>query len=204
MFRAAVAIPVLLLVACAPKVGPATQPERKAAVSSGPDVSYYRGLSKVTPAGGQLIGTIDLLFKRTVDPERSMIIEQTVQKSSKQGEKPTEYTSSMKVVGNRFTAVESTLGIKSEGELTGEPWKWNAWTSRATLTDGSTVESSFTRDAGGLKADKQIFGPLGVLRVTLSETYAPITADSFEQERREMLGLPSESPDAGTAPGSPR
>lgn len=194
----------MLLAACAPKASTATRPEPKAAVSSGPEVACYRGLSRVAPAGGQLVGTIDLLLKRTVDPGQSMIIEQMVQKSSKQGEKPTEYTTSMKVAGNHFTAVESTLDIKSEGELIGEPWKWNAWTSRATLTDGSSIDSSFTRDASGLKADKQVFGPLGVLRVTLNETYAPITAETFEQERREMLGLPAQSPDAGAATGSPR
>jgi hypothetical protein len=190
---------LLLLVACVPKASTVAKPEDSAAGLPGPEITYYRGVSTVVLAGGQMVGTIDLLMKRTVDPNQSMITEQTVQKSSKQGEKPTEYTSSMKVSGSRFTVVESTLGIRAEGELIGEPWRWNAWTSHATLSDESSIDSAFSRSPNGMKADKRVSGPLGVLRVTLTESYQLVTAETFEKERREMLGLPLGTPDAGAA-----
>ncbi len=195
MVRTAIKAAVLLLVACAPKASTIGKPEASAAPASPSiEVTHYRGLSRVALAGGQMVGTIDLLMKRTVDPGQSIITEQIAQKSSKQGEKPVEYTTTIRVSGNHFALSEPTLNITGEGDLTGEPWKWNRWTSRATLMDGSSVDSSFTRDPNGMKADKQVFGPLGVVRATLSESYQPIAAEVFEQERREMLGLHEVAP----------
>lgn len=198
----------LLLLSCASKAGTAAKPQASspsAPAPPGPEVTYYRGLSAVALTTGQTVGTIEVLLKRSLDPARGTITEQIAQRSSKKGEIPVEFAITSKVSGNHYTSYEPTLGIQGEGDLVGDPWKWKSWTSHSVLQDGSSVDATFTREGSGLQAEKEVRGPLGVLRLTMSETYQPLSAEVFELGRSEMLGVPAaQSADGGTPAPEPR
>lgn len=81
-----------------------------------------------------------VLLRRTVDPAAREIREDI----------GADKHSVATVEGDRFTVAGST----TSGTLTGDPWRWTAWTSRA-VVDGTSIDAESELTATGLKSTKQ-------------------------------------------------
>lgn len=107
-------------------------------------VTYYFGESRVMRADGQPLGNLVSLVKHEVIPAESRIVETVLMISSQPREPSREYVAVSSVKGAGFTMKEQGGAYEGEGELTGKPWEWTAWTSTAKIPGqaGGTLKST--------------------------------------------------------------
>jgi hypothetical protein len=110
---------VSLLVGCS---GPAAPAPAVPAPPPAKSTLCYAGL---TTGLGQRARTV---MRRTVDPTARQIVED-VSHGDTGAHRVTQFHVVMDVAGDRFTMKETGGAFTGTGTLTGEPWRWTAWTS---------------------------------------------------------------------------
>lgn len=139
---------------------------------------YYKGTNTTRSPDGQVMGTGETLLRRVFDGPNSQIIEHVITRDAQQGLQ--ENTLTFAVTGATFK--ENTVGFT--GDLKGEPWEWTEWTSRGTLPNGLSVESTTTINPDNVTVDMK-FRNGDTLQFTLTHELSAVTQDAFEAARQE-------------------
>jgi hypothetical protein len=163
-----------------------------------PSSQFFEGEGTVTLPDGRELPAPPSWVKRTVDPAQSTITQEMIQQRSFAAADPSraftrERTMVMKVTGSHFTLTETHGAFTGEGDLTGDPWRWTSWTSKAQLTNGAEVTSRDALDASGLQSDTEIRDAHGV-RITITIHLRPIDEATFEAARSRLRELPAAQP----------
>lgn len=155
--------------------------------TSGKQVSYFLGESKMASPTGRPYGSSISLIERTVDSAAGKIIERVI---SVDAEKPaTEYVTVLDVKGTTFTMAAQDHSFTGEGELSGTPWNWTSWTSTAMIAGGQgKVVSQDSLTETGLRVAKTFFSPDGQARVVFSEDLRLVSKEMFTILRTKLLG----------------
>jgi hypothetical protein len=182
---------------CAPPATPATGHTATAPLASGAPAAateYFHGTSEVYPLpraeGAPPVATTRALIRRTVDPARSVIVEDVVSEDGR-GRPAREYVVTMTVSGAAFTMEERAGAFRGTGTLEGPPWRWSAWTSHAVLPDGGMVDSRDRLTDASLEVEKEYRGAHGA--VLMVEHFARIDHAAYDRLRAEL----------GVAPAAP-
>ena len=115
--------------------------------------------------------TADLLLRRTLQPEASRIVEESVRFDRTPGARPRPYTVILDVDGDAVTLSESEQRYSGTGMLHGEPWRWDSWDLTYTLTSGIRVDARCALDRGDDGDGRDGGGP-------------PLRADRLRPRRR--------------------
>lgn len=166
---------------------PATPPSPASA--TGPVTCYYGPVTQ-TPNDGEPRVTADLLIRRTLEPEASRIVEDSVRfdhgRNANGDRRPRTYRSLYTVQDNGFELSEESGAYSGIGTLEGEPWRWTAWDFAYTLESGIRVtgryevrpaEAGADGQAGSLLlvGEKTAYGPDGSAALRLHENLAQIS-----------------------------
>ncbi|MEZ4400386.1 MAG: hypothetical protein R3B06_10230 [Kofleriaceae bacterium] len=163
--------PGALLVACVtPPPPPATPAPTAEARCYRGDVSVHAG-----PDDAE-VARMPTVVRRTTDPTAGTIVEEVTQRGDAGVE---TYVVTMTVDGKAFAMAERSGAFTGAGALTGEPWRWDQWTSTSTLPDGSTVTSTDRRTISGLTATKVVTRD-GAAVATLHEDYQAFACDGYD------------------------
>jgi hypothetical protein len=160
-----------------------------AAAGPASKATYYLGESKVATADGKPLGNMVMLVKRELRPAESRIIETVLMVSSRRAEPIKEYLTVMAVKGSRFTMREQSGAFSGSGELDGNAWEWNAWTSTSKMPgqNGGTIVSRDKLTERGMTTSKELSGPDGAVRVRFAEDYAAIDGATYELLHVKLL-----------------
>jgi len=159
----------------------------------------------VTESGAQAAGegdgepTADLLLRRTLQPEASRIVEESVRFDRTPGARPRPYTVILDVDGDAVTLTESDQRYSGSGMLHGVPWRWDSWDLTYTLTSGIRVDARCALDDGDggedaaavLHCERIAYGPDGAAALRLSEDLTRISMAECES-RFAAVRLPAE------------
>ena len=147
--------------------------------------------------------TADLLLRRTLQPEASRIVEESVRFDRSPGARPRPYTVILDVDGDAVTLSESEQRYSGTGMLHGEPWRWDSWDLTYTLTSGIRVDARCALDRGDdgsdgsddaaavLHCERIAYGPDGAAALRLSEDLTRISMAECES-RFAAVRLPAE------------
>ncbi len=156
---------------------PATPPGPESA--AGRVLCFYGPVTQ-TATGGEATVAADLAVRRTLEPDTSRIIEETVRVERAADRRSRPYRTVYDVDGARFELREETGAYAGTGTLEGEPWRWSAWDLSYTLESGIRVTGRYEirpagTTAGGdperfvLVGDKTAYGPDGSEAIHLHE-----------------------------------
>jgi hypothetical protein len=98
------------------------------------------------------------VMRRTVDPAARQIVED-VNHGDAATHRVTQFHVVMNVDGDRFTMTEAGGAFTGTGTLTGEPWRWTAWSSTSQLAGagkGIEVESEGEISEAGIQSSDRI------------------------------------------------
>jgi hypothetical protein len=109
------------------------------------------------------------IARRVVDPAAHQIRED-VSRDDKAAHGAHSFHVVMDVDGDHFSMKEIGGAFAGSGTLTGEAWKWTAWSSTSEIPNtGITVDSDDELTAKGMKATKQIHKDGKVIATTTEE-----------------------------------
>lgn len=165
----------------------ATVATAEAVAAAGPIVCFFgpvRESGAMAAGGGAGEPTANLLLRRSLQPEASRIVEETVRFDRSGGGRARVYTTTFDVDGDAVTLSESGGSYAGSGTLHGEPWRWTAWDLAYMLTSGIRVDARYELRHGGdggdggllLHGEKTAYGPDGSLALTLVEELRQIPA----------------------------
>jgi hypothetical protein len=142
---------VSVLAGCSGPAVPA--PAVPAAAPAAPPATTTVCYAGLITGMGQRARTI---VRRTVDPTARQVIED-VRHGDAAAHRVTQLHVVMDVAGDSFTMKETGGAFTGTGTLTGEPWRWTAWTSTSTLAAGGLeVESDGELTDAGIQITDRI------------------------------------------------
>ena len=181
---------------------PDRRPRRRDALLRTSATCYF---GPVIESGAQAAGegdgepTADLLLRRTLQPEASRIVEESVRFDRTPAARPRPYTVILDVDGDAVTLTESEQRYSGSGMLHGVPWRWDSWDLTYTLTSGIRVDARCALDDGDggedaaavLHCERIAYGPDGAAALRLSEDLTRISMAECES-RFAAVRLPAE------------
>lgn len=156
---------------------PATPPGPESA--AGRVLCFYGPVTQ-TPTGGQATVAADLAVRRTLEPDASRVVEETVRVERATDRRTRPYRTVYAIDGDSFTLHEESGAYAGTGTLEGEPWRWSAWDLDYRLESGIRVTGRYElrpaeTDGGSqperfvLVGDKTAYGPDGSKALRLHE-----------------------------------
>jgi|GEM_PF-6835996 len=164
---------------------PAVPPGPESA--AGPVLCFYGPVTQ-TASGGEATVAADLVVRRTLEPEASRVVEETVRIERAANRRTRPYRTLYDVDGDRFVLREEGGAYAGTGTLEGEPWRWSAWDLDYSLESGIRVTGRYEirpRETDGgsqpehfvLVGEKTAYGPDGSEALRLHEELAQVTPE---------------------------
>lgn len=151
-----------------------------------PEKFYYVGEAKLTSAEGQPYGSQVILFEKTHDPDKSLMVESAVVVHP--DGKVEEHTMRVIVKGNTFTLSDDAKTIEGAGTLAGPAWKWTYFKAIYKSTTGVQIEDeNFMADSSVITARKKISTPDGKVLMFMDMSLKGITPKTYEILRAGLV-----------------
>jgi hypothetical protein len=139
---------------------------------------YYVGEAKLSDSSGKVYGSQVILLEKVHDPDNSQFVERAI--VVKPDGNAQEFTITLKVTGNTFTANDTKGTITGSGTLFGPEWKWTYFKATYQSTNGARIEDeNFMTDPNVLVGRKRISAPAGKVVGFMDITLKSITPQTF-------------------------
>jgi hypothetical protein len=152
-----------------------------------PEKLYYLGEVKLSSPAGQPMGSQVILLEKTLDRDKSLIIERAVLvKADGQAE---EWTARLAVKeDNTFTLTDENKKAQGTGTLFGPAWKWTYLKGTFKAANGIVIEDeNFLADDAVGTARKKLTLPDGKVLMYMDMTLKSVTPRTFEILRAGLL-----------------
>jgi hypothetical protein len=140
----------------------------------------------VSSPDGKTIGSQVILFEKTHDVDKLMMIESAVVVHP--DGKVEEHTMRVKIEGNSFTLTDDAQTIEGTGSWSGPAWRWTYFKATYKSTNGGQIEDeNFMADDSVITARKIVSGPDGKVFTYMDMSLKGITPKTFEILKARLI-----------------